>query len=71
MRGEPFSHARLLVWCKRVGDHVAKDETLAVLETDKVAIEVRSNCAGLLEELLAKEGDIVHVGAKLAKIKRT
>ena len=52
-----------------MGDYVAQDDILCVLETDKVAVEVRSPSAGVLEEQLAKVQDTVAVGAPLVKLK--
>ena len=44
------------------------DETLAELETDKVTLEVNAPAAGVLAEILAKEGETVAPGALLGQI---
>ena len=39
--------------CADIGDYVNVDDVIVVLETDKVAVEVRSPNAGILVEQLA------------------
>jgi 2-oxoglutarate dehydrogenase E2 component (dihydrolipoamide succinyltransferase) len=48
---------------------VAVDEPLVELETDKVTIEVPAPSAGVLSEIVAKDGETVAVGALLGQIK--
>ncbi|MDB6452362.1 2-oxoglutarate dehydrogenase complex dihydrolipoyllysine-residue succinyltransferase [Falsirhodobacter sp. 20TX0035] len=66
--GESVSEATVATWFKKPGDTVAQDEMLCELETDKVSVEVPSPAAGVLGEIIAKEGDTVPAGAKLAVI---
>ncbi len=66
--GESVSEATVATWFKKPGDAVAQDEMLCELETDKVSVEVPSPAAGILGEIVAKEGDTVPAGAKLAVI---
>ncbi|WP_136683552.1 2-oxoglutarate dehydrogenase complex dihydrolipoyllysine-residue succinyltransferase [Falsirhodobacter xinxiangensis] len=66
--GESVSEATVATWFKKPGDAVAQDEMLCELETDKVSVEVPSPAAGVLGEIIAKEGDTVPAGAKLAVI---
>ncbi|WP_435164278.1 2-oxoglutarate dehydrogenase complex dihydrolipoyllysine-residue succinyltransferase [Falsirhodobacter sp. 1013] len=66
--GESVSEATVATWFKKPGDAVAQDEMLCELETDKVSVEVPSPAAGILGEIIAKEGDTVPAGAKLAVI---
>jgi 2-oxoglutarate dehydrogenase E2 component (dihydrolipoamide succinyltransferase) len=49
---------------------VAVDEPLVELETDKVTIEVPAPAAGVLSEIVAKDGETVAVGALLGQIKQ-
>ncbi|RIL51703.1 dihydrolipoyllysine-residue succinyltransferase [Staphylococcus equorum] len=55
-------------WLKQVGDNVDKGEAIVELETDKVNVEVVSEEAGVLQELLANEGDTVEVGQSIAVV---
>src|SRR3954469_10988323 len=67
--GESVTEATIGKWFKKPGDAVAVDEPLVELETDKVTIEVPSPAAGVLEQVAAKDGDTVAVGALLGQIK--
>ena len=66
--GESVSEATVATWFKKVGDAVKVDEMLCELETDKVTVEVPSAAAGVLAEIVAKEGETVGVDALLATI---
>ena len=66
--GESITEATIAQWYKKPGDAVSVDEPLCELETDKVTIEVPAHVAGVLSEIIAKEGETVEVGALLASI---
>src|SRR6187431_2755311 len=66
--GESVTEATIGRWFKKAGDTVAVDEPLVELETDKVTIEVPAPSAGVLSDILAKDGDTVAVGALLGQI---
>ena len=51
-----------------VGDFVARDEPIAIIETDKVDVTVNSPESGTVLELCAKEGETIEVGSDLFKI---
>ena len=55
-------------WFKKPGDAVKADEPLVELETDKVTLEVNAPAAGVLGEIVAKDGETVGVGALLGSI---
>src|SRR5260221_6320991 len=67
--GESVTEATIGKWFKQPGDAVAVDEPLVELETDKVTIEVPAPAAGVLSEVMAKDGQTVAVGALLGQIK--
>jgi 2-oxoglutarate dehydrogenase E2 component (dihydrolipoamide succinyltransferase) len=67
--GESVTEATIGKWFKQVGEPVAVDEPLVELETDKVTIEVPAPAAGVLSDIVAKDGDTVAVGARLGEIK--
>ncbi len=67
--GESVTEATIGKWFKQPGDAVAVDEPLVELETDKVTIEVPAPSAGVLSEVMAKNGETVAVGALLGQIK--
>ena len=66
--GESVVEATVAKWYKNQGDHVAVDEPLVELETDKVTLEVPSPCGGQLKMISAKESETVEVGALLGQI---
>ncbi|MBD2841456.1 2-oxoglutarate dehydrogenase complex dihydrolipoyllysine-residue succinyltransferase [Erythrobacter rubeus] len=66
--GESVTEGSIGEWLKQPGDAVAADEPIASLETDKVAVDVPSPVAGVLQEHRAAVGDTVEVGAVIAVI---
>ncbi|MBO6633352.1 MAG: 2-oxoglutarate dehydrogenase complex dihydrolipoyllysine-residue succinyltransferase [Parvibaculum sp.] len=66
--GESVTEATVAQWFKKPGDSVSADEPLVELETDKVTVEVPAPAAGVLSEIIAKDGETVEVGALLGEI---
>ena len=66
--GESITEAVVGKWHKKVGDPVAVDEPLVVLETDKVTIDVPAPAAGTLAAIAHGEGDTVKIGDVLGSI---
>ena len=66
--GESVTEATVAKWFKKAGDRVEVDEPLVELETDKVAVEVNAQSAGVLDEIIADAGAEVAVGALLGRI---
>src|SRR5579872_1564027 len=66
--GESVTEATIGRWFKKAGDAVSVDEPLVELETDKVTIEVPAPAAGVLGDIVAKDGETVAVGALLGQI---
>jgi 2-oxoglutarate dehydrogenase E2 component (dihydrolipoamide succinyltransferase) len=54
---------------KKVGDQVNENDVVAVIETDKVDIEVPTPVNGTIMEFYVKPGDTVKVGSDLFKIR--
>jgi dihydrolipoamide dehydrogenase len=52
----------------KVGDTVAKEQSLITLESDKATMEIPSSAAGVIKELKLKLGDEVSEGAVIAVI---
>ncbi|MGE0338579.1 MAG: 2-oxoglutarate dehydrogenase complex dihydrolipoyllysine-residue succinyltransferase [Xanthobacteraceae bacterium] len=67
--GESVTEATIGKWFKKAGDAVKADEPLVELETDKVTVEVPAPAAGVLAEIIAKDGETVTIGAVLGSIK--
>jgi 2-oxoglutarate dehydrogenase E2 component (dihydrolipoamide succinyltransferase) len=66
--GESIMEATILKWHKQPGESVMQDETLLEIATDKVDSEVPSTSAGILQEVLFRENDVVPVGSVIARI---
>src|SRR6185436_5187649 len=66
--GESIMEATILTWLKKPGDKIDQDESVLEVATDKVDTEVPSIHAGVLKEILAKEGEVVKVGKAIAII---
>lgn len=65
---ESISEGTIAEWLKQPGEKVEQGEPIAVLETDKVNIEVNAENAGVIQELLKEEGDTVLVGETIATL---
>ena len=63
--GESVVEATVAKWMKSSGDSINADEPIVELETEKVTLEVPSPVSGILQEIVANEGDNVEVGALL------
>lgn len=66
--GESVAEGTVVTWLKKVGEHVAKDEPLVAISTDKVDVEIPSAAAGVLAQIVVHEGGTAPVGAVLAHI---
>ncbi|MFM1951782.1 MAG: 2-oxoglutarate dehydrogenase, component, dihydrolipoamide succinyltransferase [Actinomycetota bacterium] len=66
--GESVSEGTVTRWLKAEGDHVAVDEPLLEVSTDKVDTEIPSPVAGVLQKIVVAVDQTVPVGAELAVI---
>ncbi|TMW60365.1 hypothetical protein Poli38472_000407 [Pythium oligandrum] len=66
--GDSISEGTLVQIVKASGDAVHADEVVAVLETDKVSVDVMSPVAGTIVEHFAKLEENVLVGASLFSV---
>jgi 2-oxoglutarate dehydrogenase E2 component (dihydrolipoamide succinyltransferase) len=66
--GESIMEGTVLKWLKQVGDAIEQDEAVLEVATDKVDTEVPALYAGTLAEILVQEGEVVAVGAPIARI---
>lgn len=69
--GEGVHEGELIKWNVKVGDQVKEDQVLAEIMTDKATVELPSHIAGKVTEVLAKEGETVHVGQVLLRFEGT
>lgn len=66
--GESIMECTVIAWLKQPGDRIEADESVLEVATDKVDTEVPASHNGILKEILVKEGDVVAVGASIARI---
>jgi len=63
--GEGTVEAEIVAWHVKVGDHVAEDQVMAEVMTEKAAVEVPAPVTGRVVSLSGGPGDMVRVGAEL------
>ncbi|MGY6568251.1 MAG: dihydrolipoamide acetyltransferase family protein [Salinarimonas sp.] len=66
--GADMEEATLIEWLVAPGAAIARGDVVAVVETQKGAIEIECFEAGELSEIMAREGETLPVGAPLARI---
>jgi 2-oxoglutarate dehydrogenase E2 component (dihydrolipoamide succinyltransferase) len=66
--GESIAEGTLSKWLKKVGDEVKRDEPIFEISTDKVDAEIPASVAGVLAEILVKEGETVAVQTVVARL---
>jgi pyruvate dehydrogenase E2 component (dihydrolipoamide acetyltransferase) len=60
--GEGVHEGELIKWRVKPGDQVNYDQPLCEIMTDKATVEIPSAFKGKVQEIHAKEGQVVHVG---------
>jgi pyruvate dehydrogenase E2 component (dihydrolipoamide acetyltransferase) len=66
--GVSVSEGTITKWLKSEGEAIAADESLLEISTDKVDTEVPSPASGVVQQIIAREGETVAVGTKIAVI---
>ena len=66
--GESIAEGTIVRWIKKVGEAVDRDEPLFEISTDKVDAEIPSPAAGVLLEIVVKEGETVPIHSVVATI---
>src|SRR5574341_770798 len=67
--GADMDAGTLLEWHVKPGDEVKRGDVVALVDTDKAAIEVEIFEGGVIDRLLVAEGDRVPVGTVLATLR--
>ncbi len=65
--GESINEVTLGTWSKEEGDFVEMDEIIAEIESEKATFELTAEAQGYLT-IIAKEGEILEIGALICKI---
>ncbi|MCC6214934.1 MAG: 2-oxoglutarate dehydrogenase complex dihydrolipoyllysine-residue succinyltransferase [Polyangiaceae bacterium] len=66
--GESITEVQIGEWLKKVGDRVDRDEPLAMIETDKVTVELVAPVAGVLAKILVPSGSPAVVGQVVGEL---
>jgi pyruvate/2-oxoglutarate dehydrogenase complex dihydrolipoamide acyltransferase (E2) component len=66
--GVSVAEGTIVEWTKRAGDWVERDETICLVTTDKIDVEIPSPASGRLERILVEPGDTVDVGTPLGEL---
>jgi 2-oxoisovalerate dehydrogenase E2 component (dihydrolipoyl transacylase) len=67
--GEGLTEAEIVSWKVAPGDHVAVNQVVCEIETAKSLVELPSPFEGVVEKLLAGEGDTVLVGSPIISVR--
>jgi len=65
--GDSITEGTMVEWLKDVGDYAAEDEVIAIVETDKVSVDIRAPVSGTITEILAALDTNVEVGQELVR----
>src|SRR5438270_6413417 len=65
---ESIAEGTIIRWIKKPGDKVDRDEPLFEISTDKVDAEIPSPAAGVLSQVMVKEGQTVPINTVVAVI---
>jgi pyruvate/2-oxoglutarate dehydrogenase complex dihydrolipoamide acyltransferase (E2) component len=63
---DEMEYGTIARWLKAEGDSVTSGEVVVEVEAEKVTTEVEAPVTGMLERIVAVEGDEIRVGATIA-----
>src|SRR5947207_6778753 len=66
--GESIFEGTITKWLKKAGERFERDEPLFEISTDKVDSEIPAPAAGVVKEILVKEGQTVQINTVVAVI---
>jgi len=66
--GESIFEGTVTKWLKKKGERVERDEPLFEISTDKIDTEIPAPAAGVLQDILVKEGQTVQINTVVAVI---
>src|SRR3954470_4134229 len=66
--GESITSVEIGQWLKAEGDAVAKDESVAVIDSEKATVEVPAPVSGRLVKILKRQGESAPIGEIIAEI---
>ena len=63
--GDSITEGTVVEWLKEVGDFAQEDEVIAIVETDKVSVDIRAPVSGVVTNIMADIDAVVEVGNEL------
>ena len=60
--GESVTEVEISEWRKAEGDPVKRDEVVAIIETEKVTVELPAPGSGKITKIVKKKGETAKVG---------
>src|SRR4051812_31053697 len=66
--GEGLTEGEIGRWLVQEGQEIAEDDPLVEIATDKTTVEIPSPAAGVVSQILVREGDVVPVGTVIVVI---
>ncbi|SJK85836.1 2-oxoglutarate dehydrogenase E2 component (dihydrolipoamide) [Babesia microti strain RI] len=66
--GDSISEGTLTKWEAGIGDYVHVDQPIAIVETDKVTVDINSTHSGVIEKQHVNAGETIYVGKPLCDI---
>ena len=66
--GEGIDEATIINIFVSTGDIIKKEQSVIEIETDKAALELPSPVDGTISEILVSNGDVIKIGALIAKV---
>ena len=63
-----MTEGTIIEWSVKVGDSVKQGDTVVEISTDKVDMELPAPASGTIAEILAQDGETVHVGQVIARM---
>lgn len=69
--GPSSDHGKVVEWLVNPGDYVRRGDLVAIVDTDKIVMDVESFQEGVVADLLVGVGETVPVGTPLARITQT
>ena len=65
---DTMEEGKIVRWLKQKGDQVTEGESIAEIETDKANVEMEAFEAGVIKDIIVKEGETVPVGQAIAEL---
>ena len=68
--GATMTTGELTEWKIKVGDHVERNDVVAIVTTEKITNDVVVYATGTVTEILVEEGEEAAIGTVLARVEK-